>query len=132
MAAENRDLSIREIGYRRLILFVGIFWGVAPSLSFGLQTFINIPQSTLIIIFNSSATVLLGILYELDSRRVNNYANGVPLAWAYALLVPICIILLPMVHPFGQTLGYIIGPPLSAIIYLFQRGRLAEFEKRTS
>ncbi|AHG00320.1 hypothetical protein HALLA_17455 [Halostagnicola larsenii XH-48] len=64
-------------------------------------------------------TVSLGILYELDSRKLAQYGNGVQLAWAYALVAPLSFLLVP----FFSVIGFFLGPPVSALLYVFQRGR---------
>lgn len=76
-------------------------------------------------------TISLGVLYELDSRQLNQHGEGVPLAWAYALVAPISAVFWATFGPLltqipgVAILGLLVGPPASALLYLWQRGRVA-------
>lgn len=111
--------NLNGIGYRRLILLVGAFWGAAPALSFGFNSVSTGLSSTEgLLAMGAVMTLSLGVLYELDSRQLEKHGQGVHVAWTYALVAPIAVVGVPDV-------GLLIGPPLSALLYVWQRGRAA-------
>ncbi|WP_197075871.1 hypothetical protein [Halostagnicola sp. A56] len=121
IATDTARSPPEKIGYRRSILALGAFWGAVPALSFGTSDLVALSTDGTILVIGALMTVSLGILYELDSRTLAQYGTGVPLAWSYALIAPLSFLLVP---PIG-VLAILCGPPLSALLYVYQRGRYA-------
>lgn len=123
--------TLHEIGYRRMILLLGACWGAAPAVSFGLDVFGGLSSSQGLFAIGALMTLSLGVIYELDSRQLGQYGEGVPLAWSYALVAPISVVLWGLFGPgLAQipglaVIGILVGPPASALLYVWQRGRLA-------
>jgi len=130
MAANTAQPSLRNVGYRRLILVFGAAWGAAPALTFLLGE-IGTGADTALFAVGTGMTLTLGVLFELDSRALAERGTGVDLAWAYALLAPISIVAFAILGPgllkirFLGLLGILAGPPAAALGYLWQRGREA-------
>lgn len=131
MVTETARPSLREAGYRRLILALGACWGSAPALSLGLEMLAPLSTRAGLLALGAAATLSLGVLYELDSRTLDRRGDGVPLAWAYSLVAPLSavawLILGPTLVqlPGLGLLGLLVGPPASALLYVWQRGRCA-------
>jgi len=125
MVQTNSQLSLHEIGYRRLILVLGALWGVAPSLSFFGGPSTGVSQTQILIGIGALITISLGVVYELDSRALAAHGRGVRLAWSYSLLAPISIIAWMLFGAGIPLIGLLVGPPASALVYLWQRGRHA-------
>lgn len=121
MAMDTAGPPLEKIGYRRSILALGAFWGAVPALSVGMSDFGSLSSDGTVLVIGALMTVSLGILYELDSRKLTQHGGGVPLAWSYALVAPLSFLLLP----FLSVIGFLLGPPISALLYVFQRGRYA-------
>jgi hypothetical protein len=127
MTTTSSRPSLHEIGYRRIILVLGALWGAAPSLSYLGGPSAALSKTQALIGIGAIITISLGAVYELDSRELAAHGCGVPLAWSYALLAPISIIAWVL---FGagplSLIGILAGPPASALVYLWQRGRHAK------
>lgn len=140
MSTEQATPSISEVGYRRIILAFGAFSGavpalsmlditgslsalVAPSQAHALDVFSQLSRSQETYAIGVVMTVLLAVLYELDSRKLDQVGEGVPLAWSYALIAPLSVVLVRQI-PLLALLGILAGPPISALVYVFQRGRV--------
>lgn len=130
MATTNARPALHEIGYRRAILVFAAFWGAAPGLSYLLEP-VGLSATQAVVGIAAVMTLSLGVLYERDSRVLAEHGNGVPLAWSYALVAPISIVFWGLfgsgfaeIPPLG-LLGIFAGPPASALLYLWQRGRHA-------
>lgn len=130
--AANRDLY--DVGYRRVILVLGAVWGIVPAASFATNFVGGLSPTEGTFAVAAVMTVSLGVLYELDSRRLEEHGEGVPLAWAYALVAPISLVVvaayghLLATIPGGATVALLAGPPASALLYVWQRGRVASVE----
>ena len=132
MATGTAHPSIRDVGYRRLILAAGALWGAAPALTLGVGVFSGTTPNQALAAVGAATTVTLGVLFELDSRALAAHgAAGVEPAWSYALLAPISIVafalvgpVLPQIPGLG-VLGILAGPPAAALAYVWQRGREA-------
>lgn len=131
MTTTNSRPSLREIGYRRLILTLGALWGAAPGLSYSIGPSTALSKTQALLGIGAVMTISLGTVYELDSRALAAHGRGVPLAWSYALLAPISIIAwalfgagISQIPPL-YLIGILAGPPASALVYLWQRGRHA-------
>jgi hypothetical protein len=129
MATESAQPSLRDVGYRRLILLAGALWGAAPALTFGVGVFSGTTPDQALLAVGALMTGTLGALFELDSRALAAHGSGVELAWSYALLAPISVVAFALVGPvllqipgFG-VLGILAGPPVAALVYVWQRGR---------
>ncbi|MFC4548800.1 MULTISPECIES: hypothetical protein [Halorussus] len=135
MATQAARPSLREIGYRRAILLLGASWGAAPALSFGFDAFAGLSSTRGQFAVGVLMTLSLGVLYELDSRRLDRVGTGVPLAWSYALVAPISVVFWATFGPMlaaipGLALfGVLTGPPASALLYVWQRGRVAAIDE---
>ena len=132
MSADAAQSSLRTVGYRTPILALGALWGAAPALTFGASSLgAGSPDATFVGLA-ALVTLSLGVIYELDSRVLTRHGSGVPLAWAYALVVPISYAGWATIGPLLaalpglELLAILLGPPASALLYVFQRGRLAE------
>ena len=131
MSTKTASPPLREIGYRRVILLLGACWGAVPALSFGLKMFSGLSSTQGLLAIGAVMTLSLGAIYELDSRTLDQYGNGVPLAWSYALVAPISVVIWGILGPgLAQIpglglLGILVGPPASALLYVWQRGRHA-------
>jgi hypothetical protein len=131
MATESARPSLRDVGYRRLILAAGAVWGAAPAFTFGVGAFSGTNPDQALLAVGAAMTVTLGALFELDSRTLAEHGSGVEMAWSYALLAPISIVAFALVGPvFLQipglgVLGVLAGPPAAALVYVWQRGREA-------
>lgn len=131
MSIETGRPSLHEIGHRRAILLLGAFWGAAPALSFGSSFLGILPSNRGYLVFGTLVTILLGVLYELDSRKLDQYGDGVPMAWSYALVAPVSVVVWATLGPVLirvpglGLLGILVGPPVSALLYVWQRGRHA-------
>lgn len=131
MTTKNTRPPVHEIGYRRAILLLGACWGAVPALSFGLNAFDGLSSDQGLFAIGALMTLSLGVLYELDSRRLDQFDAGVPLAWSYALVAPLSVVLWRLVGPELvvvpglAVLGVLVGPPASALLYVWQRGRIA-------
>lgn len=131
MATDTGNRTLYDVGHRRAILALGVLWGFVPALTFATNFVGGLSPTEGTIAVAVAMTVSLGALYELDSRRLAASGEGVPLAWAYALVAPISLVavagyghLLAAV-PGGATLMLLAGPPASALLYVWQRGRVA-------
>lgn len=130
--AASRDLY--DVGYRRVILALGAAWGFVPAASFAMNFFDGVSPTLGTYAVAAAMTVSLGALYELDSRRLAAHGEGVPLAWAYALVAPISIVfVVSFGHvlaavPGGASLMLLAGPPASALLYVWQRGRVGSVD----
>lgn len=129
MATTNSRPSLHEIGYRRHILVLSAIWGAAPSLSYLAGPSAVLSKTQALIGIGALITISLGLVYEIDSRALAAHGRGVPLAWSYALLAPISIIAwalfgagISQIPPL-YLIGILVGPPASALVYLWQRGR---------
>lgn len=131
MSTEAARPSLHDVGYRRTILALGACWGAAPALGFGLQSVSPLTPDQGVIAIGVLTTLSLGLLYELDRRALEAHGSGVSLAWSYALVAPISVVALAF---FGAgfarvpLLGLLVGPPASALLYVWQRGRHASVE----
>lgn len=131
MAPDHASATLRDVGYRRPILLLGALWGAVPALSLGLNVVGGLSSTEATLAIAAAMTASLGILYELDSRRLDERGEGVPLAWAYALVAPISLVLwwaygpILATIPGGAVLAILVGPPGSALLYVWQRGRVA-------
>ena len=136
MSTETAQPPLTEIGYRWTILLLGACWGAVPALSFGLNLFGGLSPAQWMLVIGTLMTLTLGIIYELDNRRIKQYYEGVPLAWSYALVAPIAVVFWEISNsvlaqvPGVALIGIFAGPPASALLYLWQRGRLAESTER--
>ncbi len=127
MATESARPSLHDVGHRRPILALGVCWGATPALTF------LVPESPTraLLAVGALATVSLAVLCELDSRALERHGTGVPLAWSYALVAPISAVAWTFLGPalVGlpplSLLGILVGPPASALLYVWQRGRRA-------
>lgn len=134
MSTDTARPSLRTVGYRRAILVAGALWGAVPALSFGVRVGTGLESGTVLLALGAAMTFSLGLLYELDSRRLTAFGEGVPLAWAYALVAPISAAFWatfgPVLAgiPVLSSLILLIGPPASALLYVWQRGRVASVE----
>lgn len=108
--------------------------GTRSGTIFALCFFGGLTQTQGLVAVAAAMTVSLGVLYELDSRRLAAYDDGIPLAWAYALVAPISIVFWSAYGPAlallpgGAVLAILVGPPASALLYVRQRGRVASVE----
>jgi hypothetical protein len=123
--------SLREIGYRRHILVLGAIWGAAPGLSYLAGPSAALSPTQALVGIGVVTTISLGFVYELDNRALAAHGRGVPLAWSYALLAPLSLIAwalfgagISQISPLS-LLGILAGPPVSVLVYLWQRGRHA-------
>ena len=129
MATESAKPSLRDAGYRRLILLTGALWGAAPALTFGVGAFSGTTPDRALLAVGAAMTVTLAVLFELDSRALAAHGRGVELAWSYALLAPISIVAFALVGPVLLqipglgVLGVLAGPPVASLAYVWQRGR---------
>ena len=128
MATASAGFDPYEVGYRRVILAVGV-------LSVGVQTllpYFDVPLDAFdATVFGS--TVLLGTLYALDSHHLRRHDAAVRHAWAYAMLAPASLVawyaLGPIVDayvPFPTVVAVfalLVGAPTSVLVYVWQRGR---------
>jgi hypothetical protein len=126
MASAQFDPS--EVGYRRLILAVGVISvGVHALLPY-----FDVPLGTFdATVFGS--TVLLGALYALDSHHLRRHDAAVRHAWAYAMLAPASLAAWYLVGPVLSALvpsptvvdptDLFVGAPTSVLAYTLQRGR---------
>ncbi|WP_336036826.1 hypothetical protein [Halobacterium yunchengense] len=134
MATESAHESLRDVGYRRLVLLVGALWGAAPALTFGVGAFADAPPDSALLAVGAAMTVTLGALFELDSRALARRGTGVELAWSYALLAPISVVAFALVGPVLLQvpvlglLGVLAGPPTAALAYVWVRGRHASVD----
>jgi len=109
----------------------GAFWGAAPGLGYLVSPLTGLPKSQSLVGIGTILTISLGALYELDSRALAARGRGVPLAWSYALFVPISLLGWALLGagisqiPPLYFVGILAGPPASALLYLWQRGRHA-------
>ncbi|MFB6071769.1 MAG: hypothetical protein ABEJ88_02260 [Halobacterium sp.] len=132
MATRSAQPSLRDVGYRRGILAAGALWGAAPAVAFAVDVFGGATPEQAALAFGALATVTLGVLFELDSRALEARGTGVPLAWSYALVAPISVVawglLAPglLALPGGWLAGVLAGPPAAALLYVWQRGRVAD------
>lgn len=132
MLLGNAPTSLHDIGYKWPILLLGALWGAAPALSFVLYQFGGLSSDQWLLAIGAAMTLTLGVVYELDNRQIKQYGEGVPFAWSYALVAPISVILWEVFgselarKPGLALLGIIVGPPASALLYIWQRGRKAE------
>lgn len=124
MSLTQHDRTLHSVGYRRAILSLGVVWGAVPALSFGLGMLSPLSPDTGFLLVGALMTLSLGVVYELDSRALADHGRGVPLAWSYALVAPLSL-LAALVVPALLTVGFLLGPPASALAYLWQRGRVA-------
>jgi hypothetical protein len=132
MSTASANFNPRTVGYRRPILATGVAWaGVAALLPLG-ETVGATPTQTAA--FGALlATVLLGALYRLDRNALEEHDVTVPDAWLYALLVPFTLVawvtMVPMLMGGGQGIalpavaGLLSGPPVSVVVYVWERGR---------
>lgn len=131
MATESAHPTLRDIGYRRLILVVGALWGAAPAFTFGTGAFTGSSPDTALVAVGAAFTLTLGALFEVDSRALAEHGTGVELAWAYALVAPISVVAFAVLGPILLQIpllglvGLLAGPPAAALLYLWQRGREA-------
>lgn len=131
MATESAQPSLRDVGYRRVILVVGALWGAAPAFTFGIDAFTNPSADTALVAVGAAFTLTLGALFEVDSRALGEHGTGVELAWAYALVAPVSVVAFAVLGPILlqvpvlRLVGVLIGPPAAALLYLWQRGREA-------
>lgn len=131
MSTGTAHPTLYKIGYRRMILLLGACWGAAPALSFGLDVFGGLSSMQGLFAIGTLMTLSLGAIYELDSRQLDQHGEGVPLAWSYALVAPISVVFWGLFGPgLAQIPGLailwiLVGPPASALLYVWQRGRVA-------
>jgi hypothetical protein len=131
MATETGSTSRYEVGYRRTILVFGALWGAVIALHPLLAAPLGLSETQTFVGSGAVMTLLLGLLYELDSRALAERGRGVPLAWAYSLVVPISVVFWGLVGPLLAQitplalLSVLVGPPASALLYLWQRGKHA-------
>jgi uncharacterized membrane protein YkgB len=121
MSTKEIERISHEIGYRRTILVVGALWGMVPAtygLVAGLLSISEVASLSMIVIL---FTIVLAVLFQLDSQMLANHGSGVPRAWTYALFAPILLVISSI---FGPLLATLFGPPLSALLYLWRRGQV--------
>lgn len=126
--AGTEQTSLYEVGYRRTILLFGAFWGAVPALGFGVSGFTGISYEISITVTIVLMTLSLGILFELDSRKLDQYGQSVPMAWAYALTALVATPLWTGLVRAGilSLIGILFGPPISVLLYLWQRGQQSD------
>lgn len=124
MSLHTAEPTLHDVGYRRAILALGVLWGAVPALSFGFEVLSPLSSETGFFVVVALLTLSLGVLYELDSRKLSEHGRGVPMAWSYALVVPLSLLVVPLI-PVLVVFGILLGPPASALLYCWQRGRVA-------
>ncbi|WP_233274679.1 hypothetical protein [Haladaptatus cibarius] len=137
MSEKSAQTSLHDVGYRRSILALGACWGAAPALSYGWNSLSLLSSSHEMVAVGTLMMLSLGVVYELDSRTLDRHGSGVPLAWSYALVVPISVVGWEIFGPLlGRTpfglLGILVGAPASALLYVWQRGRCASVSEPDS
>ncbi|MHB9287051.1 hypothetical protein ACKVMT_08425 [Halobacteriales archaeon Cl-PHB] len=132
MSTDAANPSLRDVGYRTPILAFGALWGAAPALTFGASFLGAGSPDAAFVGLAAIVTLSLGALYELDSRALERHGSGVPLAWAYSLVVPLSYVGWAVFGPLLarlpglELLAILLGPPASALLYVWQRGRHGE------
>jgi len=123
--------SLRDAGYRRLILLTGALWGAAPALTYGLGLLPGATPRVAFFVIVIVMTATLAVLFQADSEALAERGTGVELAWSYALLAPITIVATALVGPGALDIplvglfGILAGPPAASLGYVWQRGREA-------
>lgn len=131
MSTDAAQPTLHDVGYRRAILALGACWGTVPALTFGLHSLASLSVTEGVFVIGALMTLSLGLLYEFDSRTLAEHGRGVPLAWSYALVAPISGVVWGLFGPaIAQipVLGLLVGPPASALLYVWQRGRHASVQ----
>jgi hypothetical protein len=131
MSTATASFDPRTVGYRRIIIGVGIAWaGVAALLPFGRVVGATPTQTAMVLAI--IATGILGGLFRLDADALAQHDVRIRDAWAYALLIPFCLVAWLTLVPalFGglsqpalpAVAGLLTGPPVSVMVYAWQRG----------
>ncbi|MDH5021025.1 hypothetical protein [Halobacterium rubrum] len=128
MATESAQPSLHDVGYRRLILLAGALWGAAPALSYSFDLVPGGIPGGSFFIGVTVMTTTLAVLFQLDSETLAEHGTRVELAWSYALLAPVSIVVTALVGPgmleipIVGLLGILAGPPVASLVYVWQRG----------